>query len=733
MEDVIQVQDHFYILATASRAQERTCVLKHGDNFAIFDPFGDIVSYGQGEQGLYHEGTRFLSRLRLLLDGRRPLLLSSRVREQNDLFGADLTNPDTPLEADVIRPRDLLHIFRSRFLWNDHWYERLRICNYSLGAMSLRLSFEYAADYADIFEIRGMHRPRRGRALSPELARDRVVTGYEGLDGVTRRTHLLWFPNPTRHDGASADFDLTVPAHASTTVSLTIACQREDPAPRPSRAARAAAVDGALSYDEAFHAALEAATRVQGDYCEVETSNEQFNEWLTRSAADIQMMVTPTEHGPYPYAGVPWFNTPFGRDGIITALQLLWAAPSIAHGTLAYLAATQARDVVPEQDAEPGKILHETRRGEMARLGEVPFGRYYGSVDATPLFVLLAGAYERRTGDRAFIEALWDPVERALEWMDTYGDADGDGLIEYARHNPNGLVHQGWKDSSDSVFHVDGVPADGPIALCEVQAYAFAARREGARLARLLDRPARAGALEAAAERTRARFEERFWCPELGTYALALDGTKRPCRVRASNAGHCLFGGIAAPDRARQVAEHLLEPESFSGWGIRTVASTDRRYNPMSYHNGSVWPHDNALIAAGMQRYGFSDLVVRTLAALFDASVYVDLHRLPELFCGFHRRPGEGPTLYPVACAPQAWAAGAVFMLLQACLGLAIDAPERRVTFVRPLLPSFLEVVRLRRLRVGDAEVDLVLERRGDSVGVSIERREGDLQVATLS
>jgi glycogen debranching enzyme len=422
---------------------------------------------------------------------------------------------------------------------------------------------------------------------------------------------------------------------------------------------------------------------------------------------------------------VPWFNTPFGRDGIITALQCLWLRPDLARGVLGYLAATQAREVIPAQDAEPGKILHETRNGEMAALGEMPFGRYYGSVDATPLFVLLAGVYYERTADRPLAEALWPHVEAALGWI----DRDGDGFVEYQRRADDGLIHQGWKDSDDAVAHADGTPATGPIALCEVQGYVYAARRAGAVLAAALGMPERAAALERRADTLRERFEAAFWCDDLGTYALALDGDKRPCRVRSSNAGQCLFGGIAAPDRAARVARGLMAPEFFSGWGIRTLAATEVRYNPMSYHNGAVWPHDNALIAYGAARYGLHDLAVRALAGLFAAGTYFDLNRTPELFCGFDRQPGEGPVPYPVACAPQAWAAGSVFLLLQACLGLGVSAVERQVWFHQPQLTSFVPELRITNPEVAGAVVDLHLVRHGDDVGVNVLRRVGDLAV----
>jgi glycogen debranching enzyme len=411
-------------------------------------------------------------------------------------------------------------------------------------------------------------------------------------------------------------------------------------------------------------------------------------------------------------------------------MQTLWMAPQLARGVLGYLAATQADRLSPAQDAEPGKILHETRDGEMAALGEVPFGRYYGSHDATPLFIILAAEYWRRTDDRATIAALWPHVERALAWMDRYGDPDGDGFMEYARRTDDGLLQQGWKDSYDSIFHADGSLAEPPIALCELQGYAYAARLGAAELADALGRRARARALRAAAEELRSRFDAAFWDEEMGTYALALDGAKRPCRVRASNAGHALLTGIALPERAPRLAQTLLGDASYSGWGIRTIAAGEARYNPMSYHNGSIWPHDNSLIGLGLSRYGRQADAARILGGLFDASRQFDLARMPELFCGFTRREGEGPTRYPVACAPQAWAAGAIFALLQASLGMEIDAPAGRVRFRAPTLPLFLEELTIRRLRVGRGSVDLSLARRDDaSADVRVLRRRGAIEV----
>jgi glycogen debranching enzyme len=709
-----------HVHAASSVTDERTRVLKHGDTFALFDHYGDIKPGGLGEEGLYHDGTRFLSSLLLDLEGERPFFLNSTVRAENDQLTVALTNADLERDGRPEVPLGTLLIAIRKFLWHGVLYQEMRVRNLGLESVGGALSLRFAADYADIFEVRGMKRRARGEDLVPEIDPDRVVLSYRGRDGEVRRTVLSFSPRPSVLTGERADLDFSLAPQEESTFFLTIGCERRAFSPL------------LLPFEEARSEAQADLERYGSWACHVATSNGLVDSWVDRAVADLHMLTTDLPTGPYPYAGVPWFNTPFGRDGIVTALGCLWMRPALARGVLAYLASTQAADIVAAEEAEPGRILHETRKGEMAALGEIPFGRYYGSVDATPLFVVLAGAYYERTGDRTFVEELWPNVQAALDWMDRFGDRDGDGFLEYERKSPDGLRHQGWRDSDDAVFHADGSLAEGPIALCEVQGYAYAAHRAGELLARLLGDEDEAMRRSQRAASLQRSFERAFWCEELSTYGLALDGRKDLCRVRSSSAGQCLFSGIAHPEHARRLARTLFAPESFSGWGLRTIASSERRYSPLSYHDGSVWPHDNALAAKGLAQYGFVDEALSLWEALFDASAHFSLQRMPELFCGFPRQPGEGPILYPVACAPQAWSAASVLLLLQVCIGIEIDAPARRILFTRPRLPASLNEVRIHNLEVAGATMDLAVVRHRTSVDVEVLRRASDVDIVVV-
>lgn len=714
MDDTtIRLTDDYYIVTAASSTGE-VRVLKHDDSFGVFDRSGDIQHAGLGEQGIFHEGTRFLSLLAFRFGNLQPFLLSSTVTKDNLLFTINLTNPDLYVNGAVVLRRGDLHIFRTKFIFQATCYETLELANYSLSPIDLSFTLQYDADFADIFEVRGIKRSTRGHRLADEVSADRVVLGYRGLDAIVRRTEIEFSPAPEKLSASRAYFQRVLSPGRHEQFAFTYVFKIDNKH------------NGRLPGEGALHAAARS-LKAKADHSETLTSNEQFNRWLEQSAADLHMMLTETPHGIYPYAGVPWFSTPFGRDGIITAMSFLWLDPRIGRGVLRYLAAYQATEVIAERDATPGKILHEVRCGEMAALDEIPFGLYYGSTDSTPLFVMLAGAYYERTGDREFIESIWFNIKAAIDWIDVYGDIDGDGFVESARLSSRGLAQQGWKDSWDAISHADGSLPEPPIALCEVQAYAYAAKQAGARLATLLGHRDYARTLLDQARALREKFNAAYWCEDLSTFAVALDSKKRPCRIVASNAGHCLFGGIATEEYARRVADRLLSEDCYSGWGLRTLSTREVRYNPMSYHNGSVWPHDNAIFAAGLASYGLKDAVNRIINGLFDASMFFELHRMPELFCGFNRREGEGPTLYPAACAPQAWSAAAAFMLLQSSLGLSIEGATSQVRFGSPLLPPFLDEIRIRNLRVGNASLDLVVDRSFRGIGV--ERRQGDANI----
>jgi glycogen debranching enzyme len=708
----------FYIPATGTVTRPRR-TLKCGDTFIVTDSHGDIGASTGDPDGLFHTDTRFLSHLELLLNGEHPLLLGSNVRDDNTMLVVDLTNPDFYEDGQIMLERDLVHIARTVFLWRGTAYQRLALRNHGDRPIAFELSLSFDSDFADLFEVRGIRRARRGLCSSKVIAADQSLLSYQGLDSVPRRTRLIFDPAPTKLVPKRASYHIELAPGEAKPIFVVVACN-EPGVQRPVPFLR-----GLL----AAHRALRAGTR---NMATVETSNELFNEVLCRSAADLCMLMTDTPQGRYPYAGIPWYSTTFGRDGLITALQMLWCDPSMARGVLRRLAAFQAKVSDPVSDAEPGKILHEMRLGEMAVLGEVPFGLYYGSVDSTPLFVLLAGLYAERTGDDATLAELWPCVEAALRWIDNIGDADRDGFVEYYRKTDKGLANQGWKDSHDAIFHADGRSAEGPIALAEVQGYVFAAKQVAARCARRLQRPELAAKLEADTQRLAERFEASFWCPELESYALALDGAKEPCRVRTSNAGQVLFAGIASPERARLVANGLLSPPFFSGWGIRTVARGQVRYNPMSYHNGSVWPHDNALIATGFARYGLKRSVGQVMQGLFEAATYMDLRRLPELFCGFQRERRRGPTLYPVACAPQAWASAAPFSLIEAALGLEFRPQTNEIHLRNPRLPAFLDEVILRNLQVGGSSIDLKVRRHADEVSLEVLRARGKIQASVI-
>jgi glycogen debranching enzyme len=718
VDDHIPAAD-FHIQASPEAAAIPKHVLKHGEAFLVADRHGDLPAHFEGELGFYVAGTRYLRWLELRLNGERPLLLHAEISADNDRLMVALTNADIPAgpsgpERPV--PRNTIHVDRHLMVYESHLLQTITLSSYHEEPCELTLEVLFSADFRDVFEVRGMQRRERGRPLGEEREAGVVRIRYRGVDGVVRTTTLAFDPPPQTIASSRALYRLRLAPGAPQRIELSASAAGTDGAPAPRLADAVPRVRGASS-------------RLQARAARIVTDNEAFNGLLARSLSDLEMLLTDTPHGRVPYAGVPWYVAPFGRDSIITSLQLLPYQADVAAGTLRFLAHWQGRTTDPFLDEEPGKILHEYRVGEMANCREIPFVPYYGTIDATPLFVVLLSEYVRWTGDLRLARELWPAARAALDWMRDHGDRDGDGYLEYATRSPLGLANQGWKDSGDSVMHADGRLATPPIALVEVQGYAYAAWAGAAALADLLGEHADAARWRQRAAALRETFNRDFWLEHEGFYALALDGDKRPCEVVASNPGHCLWTGIVDERRAPGVAKRLLADDMFSGWGIRTLSARERRYNPMSYHNGSIWPHDNAVAAAGFCRYRLPEQAIAVASALFDASRWFEHARIPELFCGFPRHPDQGPIAYPVACAPQAWAAGAPLQLLTALIGLEADAPERRLTLVSPTLPPWLGFVEITALRVGGGSLDLAIRRGRQGASVELLARHGDVEL----
>jgi glycogen debranching enzyme len=696
------------------QSSDKQLTLKHDDCFGLFNEIGDIDAEARTEAGLYRAGVRHLSRLTLTINSFRPLLLAGTTREDNVLLTVNLTNPDVRGDGGrVVLPRGTLYITRTRFIWNGVCHEMIKVRNFALTSINVELAIRFGSDFENIIDIRAQRRVDAGRARFERVERDSVTQGYLGADEVVRETVVDCHTPP---DSISADalrYKLQIGSRGEKTIAIAIGCRS---ASNPVQIA---------SYARSLAAAEELA-RVEGrPPTQVDSTDPQFDQWLQRSAADIGMMLTATPHGRIPAAGLPWLDAAFGRDAILTALQTLWVWPQIARNVLRYLAATQSDDTFPANGAEPGKILNEARGGDLAP-------NYFG-VDTTPLFVLLAGAYYARTADLDFVAELWPAISSALSWIDVYGDIDGDGFVESRPQRAGHPAQHGWKSSPDAVFHADGRVATGPLALCEVQGYVYGAKLGAARIARSLGEMPRAIALVEAAQELQSKFNAAFWCADIETFAPALDGEKVRCSVRTSNPGHCLYTGIAHAERGRQVIASLGDEQMFSGWGVRTVAESELRFNPMSYHNGSIWPHDNALLAAGAARYDDKTFALRVLTAQFDAARQFDLLRLPELICGFRRRGREAPLQFPVACSPQSVSAASPFLLLQSVLGISIDALDRQIVLAHPVVPEGFEEIRVKNLEVGEASVDFTVRRHGGSVSVSVERREGKLDLVIRS
>ncbi len=691
-------------------------VIKDDRTFLVTDRFGNVPEGNTAALGLYHRDTRFLSGLDLVVEGLEPILLHSST-ERNYSQIVELTYPFESIDQEGIHRKENVSIQRFRVL-SGSLHERIRVRNFGTKVRRLALTVDFDADFLDMFEVRGLVRERRGQVQRPEVDRSRVVLSYRGLDGEVRTTTIRFSPAPDELSESRAEFHMECEPSGDLEVVLEVVPEVAEGAPPRTTMQQA---EDRLTRDY---------THWRKRCTRFNTSNVQLSRFLDRAILDLRMLSAhDDEGGGYLDAGVPWYSALFGRDALITAYQSLAVNTELAWGTLRGLAALQGKTVDDWREEEPGKILHEVRVGELARAGEIPHTPYYGSVDSTPLWLsVLHGAY-RWTGDLDAVRELWPNVLAALDWIDEHGDLDGDGYIEYRRRSPGGLDNQGWKDSGDAIVHPDGTPAEPPIALVEAQGYVYQAKRNVARLAADLGDRDLAERLDREAADLRERFNRDFWMERAGFYALALDGQKRQVETITSNPGHCLWSRIVDEDRAPRVVRRLLSPALASGWGIRTLAAKQSPYDPIGYHTGTVWPHDSALIAHGMRRYGFDREARRVLDGLAAAGAFFPYARFPELFCGFSSEEVPVPVQYPVACRPQAWASGAPLLMVRTYAGLSADVPRGVLYIDRPRLPAWLGRVEVLGMRVGDSRLDLVLTNNQGVTATEVPRKEGDIEV----
>lgn len=730
-------------------------VLKRGNVFAVAGRLGDIWPPGARDQGAYFEDTRFLSKLRLCVAGGPPVVLSTQSSAEYT-SQVDLTVTSAHFGGVFQDPVNFLHLRREQLI-DENFIERLTLTNYLVRDVEYYVEYEFAADFADQFEVRGARRRARGTYFRPLVRDGRAVLCYQGRDGVLYRCEIF-FPTraPDALDGGRARFDFRLGPNQSASLELHAlpsihavrsgtslreaadATRREGYQPPPiatelpeSDWTFPGSDPGTVApaprrFDERIGSARADYRAWAGECARIDSNEEAFDWALAQAVADLKALGIRWGGQRVISAGVPWYASPFGRDALITGFQSLLVNPQIAREALLFLAAHQGKREDDFREEEPGKILHEIRRGELARTGEVPHTPYYGSVDATPLFLILYTEYLQWTDDRATGEHLLPAAEAALKWIENFGDKDGDGFVEYRRKTERGLRNQGWKDSWDGVPHLDGTPAEPPIALVEVQGYCIDARRRMARLYRRLGRREDAARCTSAALKLQKRLDEAFWMEKAGTYALALDGEKRQVQSVTSNAGHLLFSRAVPDERARRVARTLMSPDSFSGWGIRTLARGQAAFNPLSYHDGTIWPHDNSLCAMGFANYGMHGLAARVLAGAYDACRQFRHFRLPELFCGLARGEGDLVVAYPVSCSPQAWSSGALFLLLRASLGLYPDAPRKTLRIINPQLPPFLDELTLEGVRIGGTRLTLHFERGGEGTFAAVREMQGE-------
>lgn len=685
--------------------------IKHDRVFMLCDRYGDMPKGNLAALGLYFRDTRFLSHYELLIDGMRPTYLHSEV-DRNYSMLVETTLPIISVDPSGVETGKNVSISRHR--WLEHgMHETIKVQNFGGRPRKVRIELNFGADFLDLFEVRGFKRKRGGTMLEPVMAEGQVTFAYEGLDEVRRELEVGFEPHPKRMTSTRAVYDIKLAPQSTSSIEVSFL-------PRVGEHEPLHTTHQDLERD--YSSWRKSCTRFR-------SSNPQLQQYVDRAVLDLRMMQTDLDGTPAIDAGVPWFSTLFGRDSLITAYQALGVNPGLAKGTLTKLAEYQGTKEDPWREEEPGKILHELRVGELASTGEIPHTPYYGSIDATPLWLLIYGRVWMWTADREFAEQLWPNVERALEWVDTYGDKDGDGYVEYQKQSEGGLDNQGWKDSRDGIVHQDGTIPEGPIGLVEVQGYVYDAWRQVAHVATALGHADVAEELEHKAEELKERFNRDFWMPDAGYYAVALDGNKEQVRSITSNAGHGLWSRIIDSSRTGRVVRRLLAPDMSSGWGIRTLSAKNPAYDPIGYHTGTVWPHDNSLIAHGMKLNGFDDAANKVIDQLSLSGAFFPAGRFPELFCGFAREDVPVPVEYPVACRPQAWATGATLLMVRSYAGISADAPAGTLFIARPTLPFWLTRSDIIGMRVGSSRVDLAFHSHEGATGAQVLRKDGDIEV----
>ncbi len=740
-----------------SERPQPTLTLKDNDLFLVTDTLGNIAGClgddTNASMGLFCCDTRFLSRLELQINGHSPVLLSSTADKGfalsvlctnpsmdggTRLEGGDKLEPDEELNDSSVFDfaplrADTLGINREIVL-SGALFEELTVCNYSTSPIRFQLSLSFDADFVDLFVVRGYGRKHKGQLLRTtnqgqeesgeesylKAIASELSLAYKGLDGAVMESRIEFVHRlPDYLTGYTAVWQLELDTHEKQTLGYRLQMLTNN---RPT-----SSVSAPVTLIQAKAAELLEHQEWRQQVTQIRSDKNTFNRVIERAEQDVYLLRQSFGKGKVLSAGVPWFSTLFGRDSIIAASQILMLDPTIARETLTILADYQGKNEDEWRDEQPGKILHELRMGEMARCQEIPHTPYYGTVDATPLWLMLYAEYYAWTHDTDTLERLWNSAQRAMEWIDR--SCSKTGYLSYERHSKRGLANQGWKDSGDCIVNRKGQLATGAIALCEVQAYVYAAKIRLSEIARLKKRLDLADRWQDEAKDLKRRFNQDFWMEEEDFCALALDGDGNPVDSITSNPGHCLHLGILSPEKAYSVAERLRAPDMFNGWGVRTLSSLSPAYNPMGYHVGSVWPHDNSLIALGLRSLGLIDQALELSQGLFDMTLQQPYLRPPELFCGYERTPDNAPVKYPVACSPQAWGTGSIFQLLQMMVNLVPDARNNCLRIIDPALPASINSLSLHNLRVGATLLDLEFERSGSTTACRVAKKRGNLRV----